>query len=300
MDGMDIDLLLDRYLNYLLVEKGLARQSLAAYSQDLVRYVDFVREKGVLTATADDTALILQHLINLREQGLSARSRSRHLVAVRGFYRFLVKENIIAADPTRQVDLPKLTFKLPDVLSVDEVRRLLETPDRATAQGLRDAAMLELLYAAGLRVSELIGLKRQDVNLEAGFVRVFGKGSKERVVPIGTLAQRCIGEYIATARPILLKRQASAYLFVGRSGKPLTRQGFWKILKHHGLNAGLKAKVSPHSLRHSFATHLLAGGADLRAVQVMLGHADIATTQIYTHIDREQIKRLHSKFHPRG
>jgi len=297
---VDIDLLLDRYLNYLLVEKGLARHSLAAYSQDLIRYLAFARQNGVTTPSDQDTAVILQHLINLRHEGLGARSRARHLVALRGFYRFLVKEGILGADPTRQVDLPKLAFKLPDVLSVDEVRRLLETPDRTTVQGLRDAAMLELLYAAGLRVSELIGLKRQDVNLDAGFVRVFGKGSKERVVPIGSLAQRCIASYIETARPVLLKRQTSAHLFVGRTGKPLTRQGFWKILKHHGLLAGLKAKVSPHSLRHSFATHLLAGGADLRAVQVMLGHADIATTQIYTHIDREQIKQLHSKFHPRG
>jgi len=297
---MEIDVLLDRYVNYLLVEKGLAPHSLAAYSQDLIRYVSFAREKGVASPSADDTALVLQHLIDLRHEGLAARSRARHLVAIRGFYRFLVKEKIIAADPTRQVDLPKLTFKLPDVLSVDEVKRLLETPDTATVQGLRDAAMLELLYAAGLRVSELIALKRQDVNLDAGFVRVFGKGSKERVVPIGTLAQRCVGAYIETARPLFLKRQTSAFLFVGRSGKPMTRQGFWKILKHHALVAGLKTKVSPHSLRHSFATHLLAGGADLRAVQVMLGHADISTTQIYTHIDREQIKQLHTRFHPRG
>lgn len=300
-NGSDLpDGLVDRYLNWLLIEKGLASRTLEAYSRDLADYLDFLKQNGVNRIGDQDTPRILQHLIGLRNEGLSARSRARHLVAIRGFYRFLVREHIIKSDPARLVDLPKTTLKLPDVLSVSDVQQLLEAPDTAKASGRRNAAMLELLYAAGLRVSELVGLKLRDVNLEACFVRVFGKGSKERIVPIGMMAREKIDDYIKNARPALLKKSTSPYLFVARAGNPMTRQGFWKLLRKYAAEIGIHKKITPHSLRHSFASHLLEGGADLRAVQVMLGHADISTTQIYTHVARDHLKKMHEKFHPRG
>ncbi|MEN8690038.1 MAG: site-specific tyrosine recombinase XerD [Desulfobacterales bacterium] len=293
------DALLDRYIDFLMVEKGLAAQTIEAYSRDLVRYISFLDESGRAAVSEADTPLILKYLISMREDGLNARSRARHLVSIRGFYRFLAQEEILSSDPTRLIDLPKSGLKLPDVLTIDEVKRLLEAPDPKKPSGCRDAAMLELLYAAGLRVSELITLKLQDVNLTAGYVRVFGKGAKERVVPIGQYAQEKIRRYTNGARQALLKDRMSATLFVARAGKPLSRQGFWKLIKRYGLRAGLRKMITPHALRHSFASHLLEGGADLRAVQTMLGHADIATTQIYTHVARDHLKHLHQKFHPR-
>ena len=295
-----IDQLIDQYLNYLLIEKGLSAKTLSSYSRDIIRYHDFLRLNHVRRVSEADTALILRHLIALRNAGLSARSRSRHLVSIRGFYRFLLQEKIIQSDPARMVDLPKANLKLPDVLSVEEVARLLEVPDIEKPLGARDGAMLELLYAAGLRVSELVNLKLQDVNLEAGFVRVLGKGSQERVVPIGQKARDKIEIYIRNHRSKFLKKRTSAYLFCARAARPMTRQGFWKRLRKYADLANLHKKVTPHSLRHSFASHLLEGGADLRAVQIMLGHVDIATTQIYTHVARRQLKVIHERLHPRG
>jgi integrase/recombinase XerD len=295
-----IDNLIDRYLNYLLIEKGLSSTTLESYSADMVRYQEFLHKNNIQRISAADTALILKHLISLRDAGLSARSRARHLVSIRGFYRFLVQEKILKHDPARLVDLPKTSMKLPDVLSVEEIAQLLEAPDTDKPRGVRDRAMLELLYAAGLRVSELVNLKLQDINLEAGFVRVLGKGSKERLVPIGLTAQEKVESYLEKSRKSLLKNQVSPYLFVARAAKPISRQGFWKLLRKYATLTQLNKKVTPHSLRHSFASHLLEGGADLRAVQVMLGHVDIATTQIYTHVARQQLKILHARFHPRG
>ncbi|CAB1071239.1 Site-specific tyrosine recombinase XerD [Olavius algarvensis Delta 1 endosymbiont] len=297
---LPIDSLIDQYLNYLLIEKGLSNTTLESYSRDILRYQNFLQQNKISRISESDTPYILRHLIALRNAGLGARSRARHLVSIRGFYRFMVQEKILKHDPARTVDLPKTSMKLPDVLSVHEVTQLLETPDTDKPRGMRDRAMLELLYAAGLRVSELVNLKLQDINLEAGFVRVLGKGSKERLVPIGTHARDKIDSYIEMARNSLLKNRASSYLFVARAAKPITRQGFWKLLRKYAALAQLHKKVTPHSLRHSFASHLLEGGADLRAVQVMLGHVDIATTQIYTHVARQQLKILHEKFHPRG
>jgi len=294
------DLLIDQYLNYLMIEKGLSQKTLESYSRDLARYQEYLRENGVHRISDADTPLILKHLITLRDDGLGPRSRARHLVSIRGFYRFMVRERVLKHDPAVLVDLPKTSLKLPDVLSIDEVALLLNAPDAGKTTGVRDAAMLELLYAAGLRVSELVNLKLQDINLEAGFVRVLGKGSKERLVPIGLQAKKKIDFYLENARKILLKNLASPYLFVARAGKPITRQGFWKLLRRYAARAHLTKQISPHSLRHSFATHLLEGGADLRAVQIMLGHVDIATTQIYTHVTRKHLKELHERFHPRG
>ena len=292
--------LVDRYLNYLLVEKGLSSKTIEAYSRDLVRYLVFLNSNDIKFFSEEDTPTILRYLIAMRREGLQARSRARHLVTIRGLYKFLVQEEILTNDPVKQIDLPKTGLKLPDVLSFDEVKRLLEAPDPVKSNGIRDAAMLELLYAAGLRVSELIGLKLQDVNLQGGYVRVYGKGAKERIVPIGQYAREKIHYYITTARASLLKSRISPYLFVARAGKPMTRQGFWKLIKRYALQAGLRKTITPHTLRHSFASHLLEGGADLRAVQTMLGHTDISTTQIYTHVARDHLIKLHRKFHPRG
>jgi len=295
-----LDTLADQYVNYLVFEKGLSEKTIESYSSDLARYFEFLKQKGVKKIEGADTPLILKHLIALRDAGLGSRSCARHLITLRGFYRFLVQEKVIKYDPVRLIDLPKSGLKLPDVLTVAEVNLLLNMPDTGKPLGKRNAAMLELLYAAGLRVSELVNLKFLDVNLEACFVRVLGKGSKERVVPIGICAKEKIDDYINTARPLLLKNRISRYLFIARAEKPMTRQGFWKLLKQYAMQAGIKKKITPHSLRHSFASHLLEGGADLRAVQIMLGHVDISTTQIYTHIAREHLRQMHEKYHPRG
>ena len=279
-----MDILIDQYLNYLLVEKGLSKTTLESYSSDMVRYRQFLQDSGVHGVAEDDTPLILKHLIALRNEGLGARSRARHLVSIRGFYRFMVQEKVLRHDPSRLIDLPKTSLKLPDVLSVEEVSKLLGMPDPAKPLGARDAAMLELLYAAGLRVSELVNLKLHNLNLESGFVRVFGKGSKERVVPIGLPAKEKIEYYLENSRNILLKNKVSPFIFIARAAEPITRQGFWKLLRRYGDLAQLNKKITPHSLRHSFATHLLESGSDIRTVQELLGHADVSTTMIYTHV----------------
>jgi integrase/recombinase XerD len=298
MDQLDI--LVDGYVNYLLVEKGLSEKTIEAYSRDLAEYISFIKRSKINHVSDKDTTVILKHLIELRDVGLAAKSRARHLVTLRGFYKFLVHEKVLKSDPTKIIDLPKSGLRLPDVLSIGDIKTLISMPDVKTPRGLRDCAMLELLYAAGLRVSELINIKLQSVNIEAGFVRVYGKGSKERVVPIGLYAKEKIDNYIKHGRSIVLKNQASKYLFVARAGKPMTRQGFWKLIKKYGVKAGIGKVITPHSLRHSFASHLLEGGADLRSVQIMLGHVDISSTQIYTHVAHEHLRKMHEKFHPRG
>ncbi len=294
-----LDHLVDIYSQHLVVEKGLSYNTLEAYQRDLSVFLSFLISQSVSDIGQVDAALLLRHLIALRKEGLGTRSRARHLVSIRGFFRFLVQEKIIPNDPSRQVDLPKAGLRLPDVLSADEVVSLLNAPDADTPTGMRDATMLELLYAAGLRVSELIAVKVHDVNLDAGFVRVRGKGDKERVVPIGVYATTKVRLFLETFRGKILKEHTSVYLFVARAGKPMTRQGFWKLLGKYVRKAGIRKQVTPHSLRHSFATHLIEGGADLRAVQLMLGHVDISTTQIYTHVAKDHLKRMHEQFHPR-
>jgi integrase/recombinase XerD len=292
--------LVDRYINYLVVEKGLASATIESYSGDLAKFLKFLTSQKIQKITDADSAIILKYLLFLRDKKIGARSRARHLVTIRGFYKFMVHEKVLSKDPARLIDLPKSGLKLPDVLSIDEINSMLNAPDIAVSKGLRDAAMLELLYAAGLRVSELIHVKIQDVNLEVGFVRTLGKGSKERVVPIGSHARQRISDYLANARPLLLKHHTSHYLFIAHAGKPMTRQAFWKLMKKYSIVAGIEKEITPHSFRHSFATHLLEGGADLRSVQMMLGHVDISTTQIYTHVARDHLKQLHEKYHPRG
>jgi integrase/recombinase XerD len=290
----------DQYLNYLKIEKGLAPKTINAYASDLDRFMAYLDQQAIDNLDGIDTPTILKYVIELRKSGRNARTRSRHLVAIRGFFNYLTKSNVLGANPAKRIDLPKIGFKLPEVIDVKQVGELLAMPDREKPKGLRDAAMLELLYAAGLRVSELIHLEITAVNLEAGFVRVLGKGSKERIVPIGRKAISCIQDYLEHARPQLLKALVSRYLFVARGAKPMTRQGFWKLFRRYALQAGLPERATPHSLRHSFASHLLEGGADLRAVQVMLGHVDIATTQIYTHVAQKRLIEIHQKYHPRS
>jgi len=294
-----MDILIEQYLSHLTLERGLAKNSLESYAGDLAEYADFLETNGISQIQKVNTVIILGWLVHLEARGLSPRSRARHLIAVRGFHRFLLQENLADNNPLKQIDIPRTGTRLPLFLSCDEVTTLMETPDRTTERGLRNAAMLEILYGAGLRVTELVNLKVEEVNLEACFVRIFGKGSKERIVPIGSIARKRTQEWLEWGRPRLLKGESSHYLFMARACRPMTRQGFWKLLKKYALQAGIKTKVSPHTLRHSFATHLLEGGADLRSVQTMLGHSDIATTQIYTHISRQYLVEMHKKYHPR-
>jgi len=284
-------------MNQLRVERGLSANTIVAYNHDLITFFDFLNQRGAapLQITQDD---LVSFVAEKRPQ-LSARSLARCLVSIRTFYRFCVTEGKIESNPARLLGIPKLYQHLPNILNRDEVEALLSQPDPQTDLGRRDKAMLELLYATGLRVTELIGLKINNINLEAGFIRTMGKGSKERIIPMGTKALDALKEYLQDSRPSFLQKGKLPYLFLNRRGKPLTRQGFWKILKQYALKAGITRKVSPHTLRHSFATHLLEGGADLRSVQIMLGHADISTTQIYTHVARERLKEIHEKYHPR-
>lgn len=290
----------DDYLGHLLIERGLADQTIASYSSDLNFFLEFLDANQIQDIRETDTAVIIKYLIELRQSGRNARTRGRHLVTIRGFFDYLYRSEIIEHNIAKMVDLPKSGLKLPDVLDVVDVDKLLAAPDRDTPRGMRDAAMLEVIYAAGLRVSELTQLLVSAVNLEVGFVRVKGKGSKERIVPIGRRAESSLRQYLDTDRPTLLKGLSSRFLFVARAGRPMTRQGFWKIIRKYALKADLHKNITPHSMRHSFASHLLEGGADLRAVQMMLGHVDIATTQIYTHVAQKRLIEIHRQFHPRG
>jgi integrase/recombinase XerD len=294
---VSVDVALASWLDYLAAERGLARNSLAAYRRDLEALGRAMGGRPLTAATQDD---LIATLRRMRSEGKSPRSVARWLVAVRGFYAWLVADGVLAENPAARLDPPKLWKTLPKVLDGTDVVRLIEAPDRGDPRGRRDAAMLEVLYATGLRVSELVGLRLGDLHLDGGYLRCIGKGSKERVVPLGGEANAALQSYLAEGRPALLGERRSDAVFVGRRGAPLTRQGFWKLLKAHARRAGIRASLSPHVVRHSFATHLLENGADLRAVQLLLGHADISTTQIYTHVNRERLKRLYRDFHPRA
>ncbi|MBF0200433.1 MAG: site-specific tyrosine recombinase XerD [Desulfamplus sp.] len=295
-----MDEIADRYAAYMLLEKGLAHNSLDSYTRDIGGFFHFMAANDIEWIDQVDTTAILAWLVHLKKEGLSARSRARHLIAVRGLFKFLIQEELIQADPIKHIDIPKIGFHLPSVMSLKEVETILSMPDVSIPREHRDAAMLEILYGAGLRVSELVAMKVEDINFDAGFVRVFGKGSRERIVPVGSQAGTVTLEWIRSSRPRMLKNIASRYLFVARAGKPMTRQGFWKAVKKYCLRGDIRRNVTPHSFRHTFATHLIEGGADLRSVQTMLGHSDIATTQIYTHVSKEHLLDMHKKYHPRG
>jgi integrase/recombinase XerD len=292
--------LLDQFINQLKVERGLAANTVLAYSSDLINFYDFLKKIRVSPLQVTQKELLA--FMDDKKSQLSSRSLTRTIVAVRMFYRFLVSEGKITVNPARLLGMPKMYQYLPEVLNRDEVEALLSQPNTDTALGKRDKAIFELLYATGLRVTELVGLKINNINMEAGFVRTIGKGSKERIIPMGSKAVNAVKDYLMNGRSSLfgikgVKR--SPYLFLNNRGHPITRQGLWKILKSCALKAGVTKSVTPHMLRHSFATHLLEGGADLRSVQIMLGHSDISTTQIYTHVARERLKEIHEKYHPR-
>jgi integrase/recombinase XerD len=292
--------LLNRYYNYLLIEKGSAGNTLEAYGRDLNRYVSFLEKKGLADAGSVTSRDVIAFLVQIKDEGLSANSMNRTLAALRGFYKFLLQEKVLEESPLANIELAKVWMRLPDTVSKEEMNLILSQPGDQRPANLRDSAMLELLYATGLRVSELISLTMNSINWQVGFLVVMGKGSKERVVPIGKTAYDCVRRYVDEARPKLAKSKTTDSLFLNRFGGPFSRQGLWKIIVGYAQKAGLQKKVHPHTFRHSFASHLLAGGADLRAVQVMLGHSDISTTQIYTHVTKDRLKEIHRKYHPRG
>ena len=295
------ELYLDQFLHYLTVEKGSSKHTLEAYSRDLGRYLAHLAASDAATLSEIRPVMVLRYLAKLKEMELAARSRARALVAVRSFHKFLCSEGLCAENPTLQVSAPRIAAALPHSLSVAEVEQLLRAPAGDDPYSLRDRAMLEVLYATGLRVSELIALEAEDFRFDAGYLIAFGKRRKERVIPLNDAALAAVDQYRSYARPRLDRADKIVpFLFLNRDGGGLTRQGFWKIIRRRALEAGIVKKITPHTLRHSFATHLLENGADLRAVQAMLGHADIATTQIYTHVTRDGLRKIHQKYHPRG
>jgi len=291
--------LLERFHDFLALEQGSARTTSEAYGRDLARFAAFARSKGASAPTGVTSRMLRDYLYELKDLGLAPTSIRRNVSAVRTYYKFLVGEGQVAEDPSERLETPKRWRTLPDVLTAEEVGRLLDAPTLDEPLVFRDRAMLELAYGAGLRVSEWISLGVKDVMLDDGLVRVFGKGSKERLVPIGRRAIGATAVYLRELRPRLERGGGKGTLILSARGAPLSRMGAWKILRKYVEKAGIAKRVTPHTLRHSFATHLLEGGADLRAVQEMLGHADIATTQIYTHVDREYLRSVHKQYHPR-
>jgi integrase/recombinase XerD len=287
------------FLNYLRVEKGLADNTMHAYQRDMMKFAEFATKQKVALPQVE-RAHVVDFLRSLYLKKLDSRSVARHLVTIRHFFRFCFAEGLIQEDPAANVQSPKFRQSLPEFLSLAEVDRLLAQPDANSTLGLRDKAMIELLYSTGLRVSELCGLKMQDIQMDLGCLRCIGKGNKERLVPVGKRALQGVHEYVTKSRPQILGKRTSQFLFPSRTGRAINRIVFWKILGTYGRKAGLRKALTPHMLRHSFATHLLDRGADLRSVQMMLGHADIATTQIYTHVVEERLKQVYKAHHPRA
>jgi integrase/recombinase XerD len=295
-----LDQAIQQFLDHLRVERELTPATVEAYGRDLAGFAQFAAARKTPRADGVRAMDVLDFLVHLNERKLAARSQARRLVALRQLFRFLKAERLIAVDPTEDIDLPRFGRKLPDYLTVDEVDRLLVAPDRRTTRGLRDAAMIEVLYATGLRVSELVKLRLRDLNFDAGYLMATGKGRKERLVPDGEAALQAVRTYVDGARGTFAGSRAVDTLFLTHHGRAMTRQGFWKLLGRYARAAGIRKRISPHKLRHSFATHLVERGADLRAVQAMLGHADIGTTEIYTHVSRGHLRAVYDRFHPRA
>lgn len=291
---------IEEFINHLSVERGLAKNTLMAYRRDLCKYYEALSSFGITDLKKVKHDDIRQYMFSEKKNGLCAASIGRGLAAIKMFHRFLAREYFANQDPTSLVESPKLWQKVPDVLSVAEVETLIQAAQGRRLQCRRDKAILELLYASGMRVSELINVKLEDLNLDLGYARCLGKGNKERIIPVGRKAIEAIGIYLEKTRLIFLKEPAYPFVFISRLGKKLSRQSVWKIIKQYALKAGIKKEITPHTLRHSFATHLLENGADLRVVQEMLGHSDISTTQIYTHVDKERLRSVHKQFHPRA
>jgi integrase/recombinase XerD len=293
------EFLLDSFLSFLQLEKGLSENTIKSYRVDIDRYITFVIDEGK-TFDSVTEKLLNKYIDKLLKSGLVATSINRNFSAIKGFYKHLIEENISKTDPTENIDSRKIPKRLPEVLTIAEIDLLLEQPDMSTLQGYRDKTIIETMYATGLRVSELVDLKFNNLLFEMDIIRVIGKGSKERIVPIGKSAISYIESYIKDIRPSLINKGASDAIFLNRRGKKLTRSYIWEMIKRYSAMAKIEKNIHPHTLRHSFATHLIEGGADLRAVQEMLGHSDISTTQIYTHLDRDFLKEVHRSFHPRG
>ncbi len=291
---------LGEFLNYLTVERGLSKNTISAYRTDLEHFIARMEKIGISAPENVKRQDIMSYLLYLKDKGIGSNSISRALVAIKMFYRFLVQERLVKEDAAGVLESPKLIRALPDVLNVEEVDKMLAGPDLRDPVGIRDRAALELMYATGMRVSEVTDLTKEGVNLDVGFIKCKGKGDKERIVPMGRKAKEAITRYLEKVRPALLKGKEDPHLFISRLGKKISRQTFWKMIKRYAKLARIKKDITPHTLRHSFATHLLEHGADLRVVQEMLGHADIATTQLYTHIDRTRLKSIHKQFHPRA
>ncbi|MBN2570408.1 MAG: site-specific tyrosine recombinase XerD [Deltaproteobacteria bacterium] len=290
----------DEYINFLAVERGMSLNTLEAYSRDLNRYLMNMEEMRISDFKNISSDHVIAYLGSLRKNGLMPTSVNRALAALRGFYKYLILRGVVKENPIAHIALAKTWMNLPDTLNEKEMEHLLDQPSMKNITGIRDKAMMELLYATGIRVSELISLTINDINWQAGYLSVIGKGSKERIVPIGRMAYDQLRQYIDKVRPALIKGNSTTVLFLNRCGCGLTRQGFWKIVKKYAKRAGIIKRVYPHTFRHSFATHILERGGDLRSVQVMLGHSDISTTQIYTHVTRKRLKDIHRKYHPRG
>ncbi|KAA1040383.1 site-specific tyrosine recombinase XerD [Macrococcus equipercicus] len=292
--------IVEEFLHFIMIEKGLSENTIAAYRRDLTGYINFLEREKIGHLDNVDRFTITLYLGQLKEENKSQKTIARNTASIRGFHQFALREKYAVKDPSVMLEPPKVAKHLPDVLSIAEVDVFLEAPDTSKLFGRRDQAMLELLYATGMRVSELINLDLEDINLIMGYVRVFGKGNKERIIPLGSKSMTVLADYIKHTRPKMLKKEVTDSLFLNFHGRRMTRQGFWKIIKQLKEEVGIKKKLTPHTLRHSFATHLLENGADLRAVQEMLGHADISTTQLYTHISKKQIRDVYKKTHPRA
>lgn len=291
---------IDEFMNYLSVERGLAKNTLLAYRRDLDKYIDQLSQKGIKAAAKVTREHVSNFMFDLKKHGMSATTIGRNLAAIKMFHRFLVRENLAKEDPTTLVDTPKLWKRVPSVLTIAEIESMIQAAGGKKVQQVRDQAILEIFYASGLRVSELADLKTTSINDDLGFVRAVGKGSKERIIPLGHKAREAVQRYLLKARPRLLKAKTNDVLFLSRSGTRISRQSLWAVIKFYARKAKIKKTIKPHTLRHTFATHLLEHGADLRSVQEMLGHADISTTQIYTHVDNERLKSVHKQFHPRS
>ena len=296
---MDLDQAVDLYLQFIKVERGLSNNTVMSYARDLIKFRTFCAAKGVDAIEDVTQDLLLQFMIHLSSKKMSVRTQARNLVSIRGLFKHLRAEGMLQADPTDGVELPRVGRKLPEVLTLEEVERLLAAPDTKTLLGLRDAAMLELLYATGLRVTELCKLRNDGLNLDHGYIDTMGKGRKQRLIPVGMHALDMLRQYLTEARPKLDKRR-DPHLFLTRLAGPMTRQAFWKMVGKYARQAGISKTIYPHKLRHSFATHLLEHSAGLREVQAMLGHADISTTQIYTHVSRQHLVETYRKHHPRS
>ncbi len=290
----------NEFIHYIAVERGLAPNTLESYGRDLRQFQTYLQSSDMDLVKNSDRTTIQGYLTNLQVKGRAVSTISRNLAAIKSFYQYLVRERYVENDPAANLESPKLEKKLPKILTIAEVEELLRQPNSFLPAGMRDKAMLELLYATGIRVSELIALNISDVNLDMGYIKCFGKGSKERIIPLGSIAVKCVLEYTQKARMKLVRTYEEPALFVNHHGNRLTRQGFWKIIKKYAHEANILKDITPHTLRHSFATHLLENGADLRSVQEMLGHADISTTQIYTHVTKNHLKEVYDKAHPRA